>query len=610
MLAFAEVNDKGNRCNVHFRYDYLTKERVKAIPGARYVGPDKGGPMWSLPLDLISMHALRLVFGNELTLGTALKRWGHRAIREEQKLHTIAAADDWPLEEMKINQKLPKFAKWLRPYQRADIMFLSQTSAMNLLEPRLGKTPETIGAIFEADLEDGPHLVVAPQKTLDSVWRMEFERWTKLPVYTWSGETTTNDRARTIAKLWDHFDDGDAFVLVTTADMIRRGLPDDMELEFEWNTFTIDEFHKTGLPEPKTVFFKKVDEIRKKRVWVLSGTPMGGKPIKLWSPLHLLYPDRFTSKWRWAEQWLDVTTETYVKRNKRTGELEERRSKKIGGIKPGREEQFYQHLSPYAIRRLRTEVLKQLPPVQSIDVWCSMTDNQRKQYETFHRDAEIRIDEHHLSAVGILAEYTRLKQFSNSRCEAEVLSVDEETGRPELKIKPTFDSGKLPFLMERLAEAGIDPEDPWGSEQAIVTSQFREVTDMLYNYLMSQGIECVRITGKVSKKESELAQRVFKAGNDHEGYRVCCMVTTIGVGITLDNVQTVHVFDETWVPDDQEQLIDRAVNTTTNHQITAFYYRSMGTIEEYIADITDQKGKINKEVLDQQRNEMKKRMRA
>jgi SNF2 family DNA or RNA helicase len=230
-----------------------------------------------------------------------------------------------------------------------------------------------------------------------------------------------------------------------------------------------------------------------------------------------------------------------------------------------------------------------------------MTKTQRTQYHAFHTDAEVRIDEYRLSATSILAEYTRLKQFSNARCEVEILSTDSETGHVEMKLKPTFDSGKLPLLMERLAEQGIDPEDPTGTSQAIVSSQFRETTEMVFNYLTEKGIPCIKITGKVSKAESERAQRAFKAGNDNEGLRVVCMVTTMGVGLTLDNVETVHMMDGTWVPDDEDQLSDRAVNTTRNHQVTVFRYMSTESIEQYIEEVSRDKAELNELVLDKLR---------
>jgi SNF2 family DNA or RNA helicase len=541
---------------------------------------------------MTSMRRLREEFKDDLVLGAAIKVWAKTAVRSEATLREMSVADDWPLDDLKIATKLPEMAAWFRPYQRADVKFLGTTSSLNLLEPRLGKTTETIGAIYEGDLEDGPHLIVAPQKSLDSVWRMEWERWTDMTVYTLSGETPKADRLPMMREIVKRIDKGQPFVFATTADMVRRGidagLSTGLELAIEWNSFTIDEFHKTGLPEIQNVFPKKAANIRAKRKYGLSGTPMSGKPIKLWGALHFLYPDLFTSKWRWAEQWLVV-------------EQGFQNHKKIGGIRKGREDEFYAHLAPHAVRRLRTEVLPQLPPKQYIDVWCDMTTTQRSQYAAFARDAEIRIDEYHLSATSVLAEYTRLKQFSNARCEVEILGVDEETGHVDMKLKPTFDSGKLPQLLEKLAEQGIDPDDPTGTSQAIVSSQFRETIDMVYNYLTENKIKCIKITGKVSKSESEKAQKVFKAGNDSEGFRVCCMVTTIGVGLTLDNVETVHMMDSTWVPDDEDQLTDRAINTTRNHQVSVFRYTSRDSIEQYIEEVNAEKADLNEQILDVRR---------
>jgi SNF2 family DNA or RNA helicase len=591
--AFAELNSERKRAHVYFQYSVDVKNAVKAIPGARFVQRDEEGrPCWSLPLDLTAMRRLREVFGTGLQLGDAIVDWGKEAVKQEAKLHALAVADDWPLDDLVIAKKLPDLAEWFRPYQRADVKFLAAGSAMNLNEPRLGKTTEIIAAVYEAGLEvEGPHLVVAPQKALDSVWRMEIERWTNGCVFSYNGE-----RKDDMDEFWRIAEIGRKPVWwLTTADMIRSGSYPDWD---KWASFTIDEYHKTGLAEVKNVFPKAAATLPADRKYVLSGTPMGGKPIKLWGALHFLYPDLFTSKWRWAGQWLEIEN-TWGNH------------KKIKGILKGREDEFYAHLAPYTVRRLRTEVLPQLPEKQWIDVWCDMTAKQEKQYKTFAADAEIRIDEYHLSASGILAEYTRLKQFANSVCEVEVYGIDEETGKVDMKVKATPDSGKLQPLLERLAEVGIDPDEPEGDVQAIVTSQFRETAEMVHKFLTDKGIGSALFTGKTSKTESERIQRLFKHGaTDREKLRVCCMVTTMGVGITLDNVESVHILDETWVPDDQDQVSDRAVNTSTLHQVNVFVYRSRGTVEEYIKDVNDVKFDINTNVLDLRRVAFKATMKG
>jgi SNF2 family DNA or RNA helicase len=584
MKAFAELTEGGDRCAVHFHY---TPEAVAAMNrlkplGARFVNKDNGGPLWTLPLDLVVMRRLREEFGNDLQLGAALTEWGRTAVRKENTLKSLSTADDASLKGMKLAKKLPKLAKWFRPYQRADVMFMATTNCLNLLEPRLGKTTEVIGAIFEADLENGPHLVVAPKSTLDSVWRMEIERWTNHTVVTFSGDLSQAEKIAAEDQIEECREHDKPFWFVTTADMIRRG---NFPKVKEWNSFTIDEFHKTGLPEVKNRFPKEASKVKAKRKFALSGTPMGGKPVKLWGALHWLEPQKYTSKWRWAAQWLVIDN---VWGN----------HKVIGKVIPGREDAFYESLAPHAIRRLRTEVLPQLPETLWVDVWCPMTEKQSRQYYEFHEMAEIRIDEYHLSATSILAEYTRLKQFANHMCKIEALSLDEETGHMELKVKATEESGKIPALLENLAERGIDPDDPDGDDQAIIASQFRETAEMIYNYLRRYGINTEIISGKVTQKERNRIMADFQGGK----VRVAILVTAAaGVGITLSRASDVHVLDETWNPDDQIQVTDRAVDASSTKQVTALVYRSRGTVEEYIKKVNDDKFDVNRNVLDLRR---------
>lgn len=584
MEAFAELTEEGDRCAVHFRY---TPEHVAAMNrlkplGARWVPPQNGGPLWLLPLDLTVMRRLREEFGNGLTLGAALRAWGKTEVAKESNLKSLSILDDVPLKDLKLKKKLPKLAKWFRPYQRADVKFMATTSCLNLLEPRLGKTTEVIGALFEADLEEGPHLVVAPKSTLDSVWRMEIERWTGHTVVTYSGDLTPVEKADAERTVELCLKNGKPFWFVTTAAMVLRGNFPQLK---EWNSFTIDEFHKTGLPVPGNAFPKAARAVNAKRKYGLSGTPMGGKPIKLFGALQWLEPSRFTSKWKWAAQWL-VIENTWGNH------------KAIGSIIPGREDAFYESLAPYAIRRLRTEVLPQLPETQWIDVWCSMTPKQAKQYNTFHEAAEVRIDEYHLSATSVLAEYTRLKQFANHMCAVEVLSVDEETGHVDMKVKATEESGKIPALLDKLAERGIDPDDPDGTDQALIASQFRETAEMIHRYLNRYGIPCEIISGAVHQNERNRIQADFQDGK----VRVAILVTAAaGVGITMNQAADVHILDETWNPDDQTQVTDRAVDTTRIHQVTALVYRSSGTVEEYIKKVNDNKLDVNKNILDLRR---------
>lgn len=623
--AFAELNPSGDKIEVHFRYDKDLVSIIKEVPGTRFVPASDGGPMWLVPLNLDTARRLNQEFGPSLVLGRAFKHWGIEAVKKEKNLHALASIDSLKPEDLKLFTKIPELATWMRGYQRADVAFLAATSAMNLNEQGLGKTSEIIGAIFEADLENGQHLVVAPKTSLETVWREEIERWTaKLErpheVITYSGEMTPLARDSAIEEFWKCVDEDWPVWFVCTPNTVRDGKEpymDPKEFPDGWTTFTIDEYHKTGLPNASgkkgtgSKFADACKEVKAQRRYAVTGTPMGGKPIKLWGALHFLYPEQFTSKWQWAKTWLDVASNGY--------------GQDIGNIQRGREDEFYRALAPYVVRRLKSEVLTQLPPKQFVDVWCEMTKKQEKQYHEFAAKAETTIEEQKLNALGILAEYTRLKVFADAYCE-KIISKDErcngcfneedgERGYPRSSCPaclgrgtvlkqhpvPSAESGKLPYLFERLQEAGIDPDDMSGDACAIIASQFKGVADMVYAWLMHKGVPCEKITGDTTGAERARIQRSFQAGGDGAP-RVVVMTTTAGgVAITLDRADTVHILDETWVPDDQEQFADRAHRASRMHQVTVYTYRSKGTVEEYIHKLVKEKASVNRAVLDLRR---------
>jgi non-specific serine/threonine protein kinase len=319
--------------------------------------------------------------------------------------------------------------------------------------------------------------------------------------------------------------------------------------------------------------------LKYKRFFPLSGTPIGGKPIRLWPALHLLAPETFSSKWRWAGKWLEIDSNGW--------------GKKINGIKPYLEDAFYESIRPYIIRRTKEEVRPQLPKKQWVDVWCQMTPKQAERYKVMATETEIRIDEDHLSASNVLALYTRLKQFASSFC-------DIRTRGDETLVIPTFDSGKLPQLMERLEERGIS-KDPEGTTQVLIGTQFKKFAYTLKEYIEVQTEGKIR--AEVISGDTKQPDRLKWAGPEGEFQtgllRVLILVQGAGgVALNLDNAESVHMMDETWNPDDTTQLTDRGHRFTG---LTVYTYRSQGTIEEYIEQIGIEKGYINKMILDLRR---------
>lgn len=617
---------------VTFPFNPAWVEAIKSVPGVEFKSGAKtthGGPAWFVPADIMTARLLRKKFGDTLTLTPRLKAWGHEKVGKARTLSALALADTATLARLPARLRPLYDALYVGPrgatmsnkefraalaapegsFQLADVAFMAKAlsaqgvNCVNANQPGMGKTLETIGAVFESPLADGPHLVIAPVTSLDVVWQYELEKWQDQPVIIASDHKVQRTKAIAEARAMER--DGEPFWLVCSPAMVQyrnrhiineAGEEDTEEYilypeisEVDWATLVLDEFHKMGLGNPATGTARAVNKLKGKGKVGLSGTPLGGNPIKLYGILHWLDPEEFSSKWRFVNQWLEVDEKEYQKRGGGVGT-----AKTPGGILESRREEFDTMLSQYLTRRTKDECLPWLPPKQFKDIWATMKSKQDKQYRQFAEDAEIRIDEEHLSAASILAEYMRLKQFANAT--QQILGLDPKTGKP--LVSPTDDSCKLPHVMQLLDERGIRKEDPEGDEQVVIFSQFSQMVDMVTNYLNSHGIPAEKITGEVTgKKRGEMIRR-FQAGL----VRVAVITTTAGgVSITLDKANTAIVLDETWNPDDQEQAVDRIHRGAKTAQVLVYTIRTKGTVEEYIQEVNLDKTAINYQILDLRR---------
>ena len=662
----AELSEDGKTVMVKFGYHPTRVLKIKGgevdgkvykgVPSRRFVPADHKsgeGPGWRVNLDLATMRRLRDVFGDELSIGDKLRAWGHEQVGTERNLKSLSDAND-----AKLKKVSPQLAKWLRPYQRADVRFMAETSVLNANMPRTGKTPTTIAATIEADMMWGHHLVFAPLQALRSVWetgildaylrhqtkiKPDKRKWTLDDYYAafeksgadcptiLTGDTPA-ERKAAINEAADMFEEGYSFWLVLNPYMARaqtvwrfgrkvyrkfEDIPkakkevahdhEEAELLFpnllnvEWDTVSVDEFHLCGLSNPNTATAKGMNLIRKEtepeRAHALSGTPMGGKPIKLWGALHFIDPEKFTSRWNWARMWLEVKENDY--------------GHSIEGLAEGMELDFYEHLKPYLVRRTKRDALPGLPPINRIPVWCDMTSQQRLQYDQMATEAEWAIEgmeeEGRLAATNILALYTRLKQFADAYCDVEKTGKETVYGLPELKVRHTRDSGKLLQLIEKLEECnvvGTSKEDDDELKCALVASQFVPMVAMLSEELEKRGVPVARmIAGKT--KQNKAIEQAFQR-QDPGAPRVIVMNTLMGTALTLDRAESVHILDETWNPDDQEQMESRAEPTTEElmaerSDLGVYYYRSRRSIDEYIQKVLQGKDLNNRTILDLRR---------
>jgi hypothetical protein len=368
-----------------------------------------------------------------------------------------------------------------------------------------------------------------------------------------------------------------------------------------WNTVIVDEAHSNGLPNTSSQTARALHALMARKRIAMTGTPMGGKPERLWGIFHWLEPSKFTSRYRWRDKWI----ETESRQNS-----DGRRYTLVGGIKSGMEEQFYKEHAHLMLRRRKSEVYKEMPEKNYIPVWVTMSDKQREQYSRMENEAEALLaqreeDEGKVSSPNVLTTYAWLKQFSFGVCEiyergykwSERLEINEM----KYGAKATVESPKLDALMELLSELGVG-EGLTGDErpQVVVFSQFAHVVDTVHAHLESKGIITAKITGKTADREYRAnVQKDFQGG---ENLEVVVMTTTAGgVAINLDRADTVVFLDETWNPDDQLQAEDRCHRASRIHNVTVYTIRTKNSVDQEVLTAVNTKRDINEVLLDRYR---------
>lgn len=567
------------------------KGQCKSVLGARW---SKDNRAWTYPATVETCHALRATFGSGLVVLPALARWYSEARTSAEQQASLTRATDASLAA--LGAVAPRLAGTLRPDQRVGAAFVAQGyhgGALVADVPGLGKTFEVVAGVLERRSE-GPVLVVCPKVSVRQVWGRTIDLWAPgEAVYLARG--TRQQREATIAA-FDADPRGRKW-LVVVAEMLRvKEEPDPKDPEgkkkvfagFEypslfqrnWDTVIVDESQKVmgSLTVVKgNLMGKGLKRLKADRRIAMSGTPFGrgGRVQGMFGTLHWMWPEEYTSFWRWAERYFEVD-EVHIGRGKT--------AKKINGLKGGMsEEEFLRSLGPRILRRTKAEVLPWLPPKQYVEVVCEMGRKQQAQYERLMSEGEIGS----ITANGVLALITRAKQVANG--------VVDASGEG---LTFTDESAKIEMLMQKLDERGILDGD--GDTKVIVSSQFNEfLFGPVARALDAAGVAYHVLRGSSTDAAREAAVDAFQGEG---GARVFLLNAKAGgVSITLDAADEVHCLDELWNPEDNEQLEDRVHRASRNHQVTIFYYRSEGTIDQAIAEDVEGKRFAQFRVLDGRR---------
>ena len=441
-----------------------------------------------------------------------------------------------------IDYKVPRELKaTLRDYQLTGFKWfktLSHYEFGGILadEMGLGKTVQTIAFLLSE--KNKKSIIVTPTSLIYN-WRSEFEKFAptmKIKI------VHGNKEDREFSK--DEIKDID--VLITTYGTLRNdyNLYEDITFDF----CIIDEGQ--NIKNPLSQSSEVVKELKAKVKFALTGTPIENNLIELWSLFDYILPGYLYSKRKFQEK--------FIKADKGSKEL-----KKL--------------IKPFILRRLKNDVMSELPDKIEKRFLIEMTEEQKKVYKAYVDDVKVKMKEKDFTTdkITIFSYLTKLRQ----------LTLD-----PAILIEGyTGGSGKIDVTVE-LVEKFIKEK-----HKILLFSQFTSVLDSIKKVLEAEGIEYFYLDGETKASERVQLVNEFNASDKVKIFLISLKAG--GTGLNLTSADVVIHFDPWWNPAIEDQATDRAHRFGQKNVVEVIKLIAKGSIEEKIIKLQESKKEIINEIM-------------
>lgn len=418
----------------------------------------------------------------------------------------------------------------------------------------LGKTLQVISLMLslkEEYMEDKdkmqPSIVICPASLVYN-WKKEIERFApELDVRIISGSAA--ERKNQISEL------NSSHIVVTSYDLLKRDI-----VHYDSMTFAIQVIDEAQyIKNASTQAAKGVKKISAGFKLALTGTPIENRLSELWSIFDYLMPGFLYTYSRFRNE-IEIPVIMAKDENKM--------------------ERLQRMIRPFVLRRLKRDVLKDLPDKLEENVFAELNGEQRQMYDAHVQRMKMILNkqsdkEFFTGRFELLAELTRLRQI----CCDPALVFEGYKG----------ESAKTEMCMELITNAVN------AGHKILLFSQFTTMLEHLSLRLDEAGIRYYTLTGAVNK---EKRMKLVEDFNRDDTPVFCISLKAGGTGLNLTAADIVIHYDPWWNVAVQNQATDRAHRIGQENVVTVYKLVTHGTIEEKMIEIQEKKKALINEVLE------------
>ncbi|XP_074565416.1 uncharacterized protein LOC141821928 isoform X1 [Curcuma longa] len=534
-----------------FSYHALLVDAFHKIPRASWHTKER---LWMFPLSSLAVaeEVLRAVNGANVEV-EKLDALVHRALVAASAVHDLQDLYD----------RMPSYLETkLLPFQREGVRFILQHGGRVLLadEMGLGKTLQAI-AVAACMPDAWPVLVITPS-SLRIQWAFMIQQWLNIPsadilvVLSQSGGSNKAGFKIVSSHLKSSIHLDGVFNIVSY-DVIPK--IQDILLASEFKIVVADESHFMKNAQAKRTIACIPILQKAQYAILLSGTPALSRPIELFKQLEALHPSVYKNVHEYGNR--------YCKGG-------------FFGVYQGasNHEELHSLLkATVMIRRLKRDVLSQLPVKRRQQVFLDLNESDMKQIRILFR--ELEVVKMNIQACNSPEKIESLKFMQKNLIN---------------KIFNDSAEAKVPAVLDYLGtviEAGC---------KFLIFAHHQHMIDAIHQFLLKKKVGCIRIDGGTPSTSRQTLVADFQEKDSIKA--AVLSIRAGGVGLTLTAASTIIFAELSWTPGDIIQAEDRAHRIGQVSSVNIYYLLANDTVDDIIWDVVQNKLENVGQVLDGQEN--------
>ncbi len=303
--------------------------------------------------------------------------------------------------------------------------------------------------------------------------------------------------------------------------------------------------------------------VRKTRgALLLTGTPVMNRPAELWRLLHLCDPKAWPSLADYKRRYLEG------RKGKEVG-----RSLRTAAGKVERLDELHATVAPFMLRRLKHQVLADLPPKSRRSALVRIAEADMVHYRRAEKDV-----------VGWLREIGQLQRAANAEKAKGIVQMN--------LLRRLAALGKVRSAVPNYLRAWFERN---AAEPLVIFAYHRDIILRLWQICQGMGLRVTGIGGKeaVSKRQKRVDD--FMSGLADV---FIAPIATAGVGLNLQRASEALFVERIWTPSGMIQAEDRLWRLGQRRPVVITYLDAVNTVDEHVAEVMGEKQRLINAIVD------------